>query len=141
MKDLIKIVFVFSAFTFFSCNQNQVETDSVIQDPFIDNALSILKELGNYYPSEDVALLFSKGDTNGYKTATFSLKGKTKEAIELGSIAKRESMPKADGTTCKNSWDCGQEIKKCLDNGDDAIISNGACEENSLWCVKCIDSD
>ena len=120
-----------------ACSQNQVD-EPVAQDAFIDNALSIMDELGNYYPPEDIDLLFSKVDSNGFQTATFSLKGETKEAIKLGSFAKRQYASRSDGTTCTNKWQCGKEIAKCLDEGDDALISNGACE-NSAWCVTCVE--
>ena len=132
MKNLI---FIISIFLLLACSQNTDEP--VVQDPFVDYALSILEELGDYYPPEDIGLLFSKVDSNGFKTATFNLKGKSKETVELGSFAKRQYAYKS-GTTCTNKWQCGREIAKCLDNGDAAKISNGACKENSAWCVECI---
>jgi hypothetical protein len=135
MKNSILLMAIFSLL---ACSQNRVN-GPVVQDVFVDNALSIMDELGNYYPPEDIDLLFSKVDSNGFKTATFSLKGETKETIKLGSFAKRQYAYRSDGTTCTNKWKCGKEIKKCLDNGDDALISNGACD-NSAWCVECVDS-
>jgi hypothetical protein len=134
MKKLILFILIFSLL---ACSQNQVD-EPVVQDAFIDNTLSILDELGNYYPSEDIDLLFSKVDSNGFQTATFSLKGETKETIKLVSFAKRQYAYQSYGTTCGNKWQCGKEIAKCLDNGDDALISNGACD-NSAWCVECVE--
>ena len=122
-----------------ACSQNEV-SEPIVQDTFIDIALSIMGELSNYYPPEDIDILFSKVDQNGFQTATFSLKGVTKETIELGSFAKRQYANRSDGTTCTNKWQCGQEIKKCLDNGNDALISNGACK-NSAWCVECVETE
>jgi hypothetical protein len=72
------------------------------------------------------------------QSATFRLRGETKKAIELGSFVERQGTNQRDGTTCHNRFECGQEIKECLDNGDDAVISNGACED-SAWCVTCIE--
>lgn len=132
-----KLILFISIFSLLACSQNQVD-EPVLQDAFIDNALSILDELGNYYPPEDINLLFSKVDSNGFQTATFSLKGETKEAIKLGSFAKRQYSFGKGGTTCTNKWQCGKEIAKCLDDDKDATISNGACE-NSAWCVTCVD--
>lgn len=135
MKNLI---YFFAIFFLCSCNQNTDE--SIDQELFIDNALDILETLKEYYPPEDINLLFSTIDTNGFQTATFSLIGETKETIQLGSFAVNSTKIKTDGTTCTNKWDCGREIKKCLDNGEDALISNGACE-NSAWCVECVETD
>jgi len=130
------IIFIFSIFSLLACSQNTDKPD--VPDPFIDNALSILEELGNYYPPEDIDLLFSQTDSNGFQTATFNLKGKTRETVERGSFAKREYVIQSRGTTCITKWQCAKEIAKCLDNGDAAKISNGACKENSAWCVECI---
>ena len=132
-----KLILFISIFSMLACSQNQVD-EPIVQDAFIENALSILDELGNYYPPEDIDLLFSKVDSNGFQIATFSLKGETKETIKLGSFAKRQYAYQSDETTCTNKWQCGKEIKKCLDNGDDALISNGACD-NSAWCVECVE--
>lgn len=134
MKNSILLILILSLF---ACSQNQTE-ESIMQDSFVDNALSIMEELSKYYPPEDIDLLFSKVDSNGFQTAIFSLKGKTKETIKLGSFAKRQYVNQSDGTTCTNQWQCGKEIKNCLDNGDDALISNGACD-NSAWCVECVE--
>ena len=131
-----KIILFISIFSLLACSQNRLD-EPVLQDAFIDNALSILDELGNYYPPEDINLLFSKVDSNGIQTATFSLKGETKEAIKLGSFAKRQYSFGKGGTTCTNKWQCGKEIAKCLDDDKDATISNGACE-NSAWCVNAL---
>ena len=125
---------------FFLLACSQYTDESIAQDPFVNNALSILEELNNYYPPEDINLLFSKVDTNGFRTATFSLKGETKETIELGSFAQRQYVYQADGTTCTNKWQCGKEIKKCLDNGNKTLISNCECE-NSAWCVECVEQN
>ena len=134
MKNIVLLI---SIVCLFACSQNLAD-EPVAQDAFIDNALSILDELGNYYPPEDIDLLFSKVDSNGFQTATFSLKGETKETIKLGGFAKRQYAYRSDGTTCPNKWQCGKEIAKCLDDDKDATISNGACE-TSAWCVTCIE--
>ncbi|MDB9836461.1 hypothetical protein OAC51_06105 [Flavobacteriaceae bacterium] len=134
MKNIVLLI---SIFCLFACSQNQAD-EPVVQDAFIDNALSILDELGNYYPPEDIDLLVSKVDSNGFQTATFSLKGETKKTIKLGSFAKRQYAYRSDGTTCTNKWQCGKEIANCLDDDKDATISNGACE-NSAWCVTCVE--
>ena len=47
ISNLISTV---SIFCLFACNQNQVD-EPVVQDTFIDNALSVLDELGNYHVS------------------------------------------------------------------------------------------
>ena len=114
MKNLI---FIISILSLLACSQNT--DDPVVEDPFVNNALSILEELSNYYPQEDIDLLFSKIDSNGFQTATFKLKGKTKETVELGSFAKRQYAYQSGGTTCMNKWQCGKEIAECLDAGDD----------------------
>ena len=57
-----KLIFMISIFFLLACSQNTDE--SITQDPFVNNALSILEELNNYYPPEDTNLLFSKVDTN-----------------------------------------------------------------------------
>jgi hypothetical protein len=100
MKNSILLITIFSLL---ACSQNQVN-EPVVQDAFVDNALSIMDELGNYYPPEDIDLLFRKVDSNGFQTATFSLKGETKETIKLGSFAKRQYAHRSDGTTCTNKW-------------------------------------
>ena len=135
MKNLTVLI---SIFYLLACNQNKTD-ESVIQDPFVENALSVLEELSKYYPPEDIDVLVRQANSFGYQTATFSLKGETKEIIELGSFAKRPYAYSSEGTTCSNKWQYGKEIAKCLDNGDDAVISNGPCEEASLWCVKCVE--
>lgn len=104
MKNSILLIAIFSLL---ACSQNQVN-EPVVQDAFVDNALSIMDELGNYYPPEDIDLLFSKVHSNGFQTATFSLKGETKETIKLGSFAKRQYAYRSDGTTCTNKWQCGK---------------------------------
>lgn len=152
MKNIVLLI---SIVCLFACSQNQADEpvvldafaenalsildEPVVQEAFIDNALSILDELGNYYPSKDIDLLFSKVDSNGIQTATFSLKGQTKEKIKLGSFAKRQyNAYQLEGTTCTNKWQCGKEIANCLDDDKDATISNGACE-TSAWCVTCVE--
>ena len=70
MKNSIFITLIFSML---ACSQNEV-SEPIVQDTFIDNALSIMGELSNYYPPEDIDILFSKVDQNGFQTATFSLK-------------------------------------------------------------------
>ena len=136
MKNLI---FIISIFSLLGCSQNTDGT--VAKDPFVNNALSILEELSDYYPQKDIDLLFSKVDSNGFQSATFKLQGETKETIGLGIFAQSEyAVDQSDGTNCTNKWECGKKIKKCLDNGDDALISNGPCE-SSVWCVKCIESE
>ncbi|MGB1449652.1 MAG: hypothetical protein ACPG8F_07415 [Flavobacteriaceae bacterium] len=134
MKNIVLLI---STICLLACSQNQAD-EPVAQDVFIDNALSILNELGNYYPSEDIDLVFRKIDSNGFQTATFSLKGETKETIRLGSFVKREYAYQTDGTTCTNKWQCGKEIANCLEDDKDALISNGACKKNSAWCIECI---
>jgi len=145
MKNSILIISILSLL---ACSQNQVDDSVVVdepvvqdtQDTFVDNALSVLEELSEYYPPEDIDLVLRKIDSNGLQTATFSLKGETKETIELGSFAEKQyaSLSKG-GTTCSNKWECGKRIKECLDEGDDALISNGACV-SSAWCVECVEN-
>ena len=79
MKNLTVLI---SIFYLLACNQNKTD-ESVIQDPFVENALSVLEELSKYYPPEDIDVLVRQANSFGYQTATFSLKGETKEIIEL----------------------------------------------------------
>lgn len=131
----------FGGCTHFEDTTSSIENQNVeTPDLFITSALSVLEELSNYYPPDDIDLIFAKTKANGVQQARFRLNGKTKEIIELGSFAEK-SNAKQDGTTCTNKWQCGKAIKSCLDEGFDAVISNGECETPSAWCVTCVDSD
>ena len=49
LNTMKKIILFISIFSLLACSQNRLD-EPVLQDAFIDNALSILDELGNYYP-------------------------------------------------------------------------------------------
>lgn len=134
MKNSILLIVTFCLC---SCLQNRVDEPG-IQDPFVEKTLAIFEELSEYYPPKDIVMLLSEVDTEGYQTVTFRLRGETKKAIELGSFVERRVTNQRDGTTCHNRFECGREIKECLDNGVNVVISNGAFED-SAWCVTCIE--
>lgn len=130
-----RILMVLILTVFISC---QKQTDkAAAQHAFIENTLSILDELGNNYPPEDIDLLFCKADAKGFQTATFSLKGETKEIIQLGGFAAREYSAKANGISCTDQRHCGKEIAKCLENGDNALIVNNTSKVRS-WRIHCV---
>jgi len=145
MKNLSKMTHaVVLSLIFFACNESnhKIENETLnssIQETFASKTIEIFEELTTtYFPKEDVKYLVYK-DSNGFLTAKYELTGKTKEQVQMGSFVKRESRTN-DGTTCDGRWSCGKAIYKCLENGQDALISVGACELSAQYCVTCQDS-
>ena len=134
MKNLVLLI---SVLFLVSCNNTD---ENINEEQFIEHTLAIFENLKEYYPAEDVNVLFSEIDSNGYQTATFRLTGKTRELVKLGNFAGKNKVNNSGGTTCHTKLSCGREIKECLDNGKDALISNGACKD-AAWCVECLDVD
>jgi hypothetical protein len=129
----------------FSCKDNQtIETQpqqNIEETPeilFAKKTFEIFEILTNEdIPPQDLKFVISK-DENGFLKARFSLIGESLEQIKFGSFVKKD-FPKTDGTTCDSKWKCGKEIYKCLQNGDDALISAGACAQLAKsYCVTCV---
>jgi hypothetical protein len=129
----------------FSCKDNQtIETQpqqNIEETPeilFAKKTFEIFEILTNEdIPPQDLKFVISK-DENGFLKARFSLIGESLEQIKFGSFVKKD-FPKTDGTTCDSKWKCGKAIYKCLQNGDDALISAGACAQlTKSYCVTCV---
>ena len=127
---ILRISLVLASVLIISCseenNQNQSEE---LQFEFL--MMETLENLSVEYPPEDIVMNISS-DSNDYEVALFSLTGETKKAVDLGYFV--SSKLGDEGTTCSNKFACGIAIKKCLDDGQDARISNGEC---ATYCVTC----
>ncbi len=89
-------------------------------------------------PQEDIIYKVLE-DQNGRLTARFKVIGESKKAIQMGSFVAGKSLNDG-GTTCDGKWSCGKAIYECLENGQDALISEGACTSVSQeYCVTCQD--
>jgi len=56
----------------------------------------------------------------------------------MGSFVKIQSRDGNEGTTCDSKWSCGKAIYNCLENDQDALISEGECA-GVQYCVTCQD--
>jgi|SaaInlStandDraft_1057018.scaffolds.fasta_scaffold43334_2 hypothetical protein len=144
MKNILKTVLalIFSL-SLFNCNDNKEieETPVVSETPanlFAMNTFETLESFvsSNNIPSEDITATISI-DENGFFNSKFSLKGKTLEQVELGDFVSKSSMMDVE---CSNKWSCGKAIYGCLENGDDAMISEGACGAGKTYCVTCVEN-
>ena len=121
-------------------NQPQQKIEETPETLFATKAFEIFEVLTTEdIPPQDLKFVISKNE-NGFLKARFSLIGESLEQIKLGSFVKKD-FPKTedDGVTCDSKWKCGREIYKCLQNGDDALISAGACTQLAdSYCVTCV---
>lgn len=124
---------LFTLFLITSCN-NDTTAPEQTDEKLIQLSLEVLEDLSKTYPPEDIEIVFSKNENN-QKEALFRLKGETKAAAELGYFARTSEGE--EGTTCNSAFSCGKAIKKCLDEGQDALISSGACTGYAEYCVTC----
>lgn len=110
------------------------------EELFASKTIEIFEELTtSYFPKEDVKLIVFK-DKMGYLTAKYELVGQSKREVQMGSFVSRSAND--DGTTCDGKWSCGKAIYKCLENGQDALISVGASDTSyTEYCVKCQDPE
>jgi hypothetical protein len=142
MKNVLKTVFVLIiSLSLFNCNDNKeiVVAPAVSETSanlFALKTFEILESLitTNKIPSEDITATISI-DENGYFNSKFSLKGKTLEQVELGNFVAKSLMKDVE---CSSKWTCGKAIYACLENGDDALISEGACGSSRTYCVTCV---
>ncbi|WP_298779565.1 hypothetical protein [uncultured Polaribacter sp.] len=143
MKHISKIAFaIILSLTFFACNESDTNTGEDIQNTsqeiFASKTIEIFEELTTeYFPKEDVNFVVYK-DKNGFLMAKYELIGTTKKEVQMGSFAKTERRGDG-GTTCEGKWSCGKAIYKCLENDQDALISEGACTGRTAYCVTCQD--
>ena len=123
------------ALTFFliSCSEENINADP--PEDLSVLSMEILGNLSDTYPAEDIVLKVAANPV-GKVSALFQLTGESKENAQLGLFAGR--LANDDGTDCNNALSCGKAIKKCLDDGKDALISSGAC---AVYCVTCQDPE
>lgn len=122
--------------SFFAVSCTEANEDEIITDAETDftvESFDIYEEVSSYYPKGDVVMTFSKTE-DGLETATYRLTGESLKMAQLGQFAKTESSKSGD--ECNGAMSCGRLIKDCLDNGQDALISNGTC---ATYCVTCKD--
>ncbi|WP_019037471.1 hypothetical protein [Psychroflexus tropicus] len=112
-------------------NEDEIITD--VESNFTEESFSIYEELSSYYPKGDVVMTFSKTE-EGLETVKFSLTGESLKMAQLGQFAKTEFSKSGD--ECSGPMSCGRLIKDCLNNGQDALISNGT---RATYCVTCKD--
>ena len=122
--------FVMLSFLVFlsSCNDKSIESQQEVS--FVELNMEIIENLSSSYPAKDLIMTISRNSDNS-EQAVFSLVGESKKAAELGVFAARNT---GNGTECSGTISCGKAIKNCLDNGQDALISNGGC---ATYCVTC----
>tara|TARA_B110001450_G_C17649554_1_gene492671 strand:- start:440 stop:865 length:426 start_codon:yes stop_codon:yes gene_type:complete len=138
----MKVVFVLMfSLSLFNCNNNKefVEAPVVAETPanlFAMKTFEILESFitTNKIPSEDITATISI-DENGYFNSRFSLKGKTLEQVKLGNFVAKSLIKDVE---CSSKWTCGKAIFACLENGDDALISEGACASSKTYCITCV---
>jgi len=141
MKNLFKITAVlFLSLTIFSCSQEKTNQEDVSQNTeevFAMKTFEIYEGLSTKdIPKEDIKYSVYK-DLNGFLTAKYELTGQTKKEVQMGSFVSTQARG-GEGTTCDGKWSCGKAIFQCLENGQDALISEGACVS---YCVTCQDPE
>ena len=92
---------------------------------------AITKESEKIEPTETV-------EESKIVTTKFELTGQTKKELQMGSFVKIQSRDGNEGTTCDSKWSCGKAIYNCLENDQDALISEGECA-GVQYCVTCQD--
>ena len=127
-KMNLSILAVFTIVILSSCNDDNNDIQKEIS--FTEFSMEIRESLSATYPTDDLIMSVSRND-NGSEQTIFGLKGEIKKAAQLGLFAARNAN---DGTECNGTVSCGKAIKKCLDNGQDAVISNDNC---ATYCVTC----
>ena len=140
MKNLLKLTFIILlSMSFTACSNEDIEQtkeELSVEEVFAQKTFEIYEAVssGNI-PKTDIKYKVYK-DSDGFLTAKYELTGRTKSEIQMGSFAKNTSF--SDGTTCDGKWSCGKAIYDCLENGKDALISEGACIS---YCVTCQDPE
>lgn len=123
---VLSILVIFS-----SCDNESIDSQQEVS--FAELSMEILENLSSTYSATDLTMSISRNSDNS-EQAIFGLVGESKKAAQLGLFAARNIN---DGTECNGSVSCGKAIKNCLDNGQDALISNGSC---ATYCVTCQES-
>lgn len=121
-------------------SENEVNTETNINN-FAEFSMEILETLHDTYDANDLELSVTK-DSNGNEKAIFKLKKSSQSDVlkssSIKSNTKNSVAPmnysEEGGTECNNKISCGKAIAECLDNGMDALISNGTC---ATYCVTC----
>ena len=124
----LSILAVFTLVNFSSCNDDT--TDIQQETSFTELSMEIRESLSSTYPTQDLTMSVSRNG-DGTEQTFFGLTGESKKAAQLGLFTARSAN---DGTECSSAISCGKAIKKCLDNGQDALISYGNC---ATYCVTC----
>jgi len=137
MKNLLKLTFVILlSISFTACSNEdteQTKEELSAEEVFAQKTFEIYEAVSSEnIPKTDIKYNVYK-DSDGFLTAKYELTGKTKSEIQMGSFAKTQSF--SDGTTCDGKWSCGKAIYGCLENGQDALISEGACTGYTEYCV------
>ncbi len=97
------------------------------EEVFALKTFEIYEELSTKdIPIEDIKYRVFK-DSNGFLTAKFELTEQAKKELQMGSFVKIQSRDGNEGTTCDSKWSCGKAIYNCLENDQDALISEGEC--------------
>lgn len=122
-----------------------VEDSSINADPlqFTSENLGIMNAVtAPALPKEDVQFTIVE-DENGFLVALYELTGKSKQYVQMGSFAGTQSFNDDDdddkGKTCKGKFACGRLVYACLEDGREALVSNGPCDSASNeYCVICL---
>ncbi|MCF6264688.1 MAG: hypothetical protein L3J24_14030 [Xanthomonadales bacterium] len=122
---------------------SEVEDSSINADPlqFASENLGIVNAVtAPALPKEDVQFTIFE-DENGFLVALYELTGKSKQYVQMGSFAGTQSFNDDDdkGKTCKGKFACGRLVFACLQDGRQALVSNGPCPSASNeYCVTCL---
>ena len=120
---------------FASCGDNyeDIQAKKIDNDPLILMAMELFTELDESLPNQELALRINLDET-GKGNVHFSAKDNISSEIHDFKGAKVSSLAEEEGAECSTAIGCLKEAKKCLDDGQDAVISNGPC---ATYCVTC----
>jgi hypothetical protein len=144
MKKLFKIITVlFIGLIIYSCSEEESQNDvsqNTKEELFAKKTFEIYEELStNNIPKKDLKYCVYK-DANGFLNAKYEVIGQTKKEIQMGSFVNSQVSARGGGTECDGKWSCGKAIYDCLENDQDALISEGACT-GVTYCVTCQDPE
>lgn len=120
---------------FVSCGENSedIQDEKIDNDALILMAMEIFEDLDQSLPNQKLALRIGL-DENGKGTVHFSAIENVPSDIHDYQGVQVRNLEEEEGTECSTPIGCLKEAKKCLDDGQDALISNGPC---ATYCVTC----
>lgn len=119
---------------FASCGENSedLQNEKIDNDSLILMAMELFEDLDQSLPDQKLALRISL-DENGKGTLHFSATENIQSDTHDFQRVKVSTLEE-EGTECSTPIGCLKEAKKCLDDGQDAVISNGPC---ATYCATC----